>query len=119
MGVVFLGSEFDGNAWELAARLGDNIPGMRLIKMEDANGLLEITDNDVILGVARGIDQPEIVKPDELRRRQASGLQALDLVSFLGKMEKIGRAKGVSILLVPEQSDDTVIETIGKMLPKK
>lgn len=119
MGVVFLGSEFDGNAWELAARLGDHISGMRLIKMEDANGLLEISDNDVILGVARGIDRPETVKPDELRKRQASGLQALDLVSFLGKMERIGRAKGVTILLVPEQADDAVIDSVCGMLPKK
>ena len=119
MGAVFLGSEFDVNAWELAARLKERNPGIRLIRMEDANGLLAISDNDVILGVARGIDQPETVKPDELRRRHASGLHALDLVSFLGKMEKIGRAKGVSILLVPEQADDTVIDSIGKMLPKK
>ena len=119
MGVVFLGSEFDGNAWELAARIKDQVSSIRLIKMEDANGLLEISDNDVILDVARGIDEPETVKPDELRRRQASGLQALDLVTFLGKMEKIGRAKGVSILLVPEQSDDAVIDSIVKMLPKK
>ncbi|MBN2330938.1 MAG: hypothetical protein JXC85_03915 [Candidatus Aenigmarchaeota archaeon] len=118
MGVVFLGSEFDSNAWELAARIKGQVKGVRPVRLEDPNGLLGISDEDVILWVARGVGQPEIMKPDELRRRNDSGLHAFGLVEFLVKMEKIGRAKGVSIILVPEQSDEDDISSIGEMLQK-
>ncbi len=119
MSIIFLGSEFDRRAWEIADSLKKRCPGMRMVRAEDANGLLCIKDNDVIVRVARGIDGPAALRAEDLRGSGMPGLHDMDIGSFLLTLEKMGRASGVKVILVPEQADDSVMDSVGSLLPKE
>jgi len=119
MGVLFFGSEFDQHAWELAARLRKDFSGVEFLKTEDVNDLLRIKDNDVILDVARNIEEPTVLRIQDLKNMKIPTLHDMGLGSFLLQLEKIGRIRSVRIILVPEQADDSVISSLGNLLPKQ
>jgi len=119
MGVLFFGSEFDQHVWELAARLRKDFSGVEFLKTEDVNDLLKIKDNDVILDVARNIDETTVLRIEDLKNMKISTMHDMDLGSFLLQLEKIGRIRSVKVILVPEQADGSVISSLGDLLPKQ
>ena len=118
MGVVFLGSEFDSNAWELASRIRSDFKGLRIVRIEDVNELLTIKDDDTILEISDAIEQPTLIERSELLSGAAQTAKISVLGPFLQRMDRIGRLKSVRVIGIPLQVDDSVIETVGRMLPK-
>jgi hypothetical protein len=116
MSFLFMGSELDEHVWDVADRLKKDFTNMMFVKTEDANGLLDIHDNDVILFVAPGIDEPAVLKIQDLKNTQISNQNSTGICSFLLNLERIGRVKEAKVILIPEQADETAISGVCKLL---
>jgi len=115
MSIFFLGSEMNQEARDIAGRLKKEFNAV-FVRTENANDLLKIKDNAVIINVLPWVEEPIFVRLDDMRKHEPHYPDHIEIGSFLGRLEKIGRLKNAKIIGIPQQVDDSVMLTLGRMI---